>query len=293
MLEAYSPRNETVVTLIRDKKRFYIFTPSDVLGRILAFDMQQEEAFERRKIGELQAKLDGMKIKDIALKANKETRNSHGNKANFSKDASTTKVKTSKKIKEMVVVSSSSSESDSEDDPHEEIGDIALFVKKYHKGLKKEGYKIVKRRFPNKKKRACYNCGSTKHFIALCPDEKKENKQHKKEGRKGFDKNRKYRGEARIDHQWDSSKDSSSEEDEKIATIEIQESSNSLRLFKNLSDDDDLTHICLMAKHEKVKPKSTSLSSSSSSESSCNELSDDEMNAIMEKLDEKNKDFYN
>jgi hypothetical protein len=48
-----------------------------------------------------------------------------------------------------------------------------------------------------------------------------------------------------------------------------------------------------MAKHEKVKPKSTSLSSSSSSESSCNELSDDEMNAIMEKLDEKNKDFYN
>ncbi|PWZ30593.1 hypothetical protein Zm00014a_018803 [Zea mays] len=39
MLEAYSPRNETVVTLIRDKKRFDMFTPSDVLGRILIFDM--------------------------------------------------------------------------------------------------------------------------------------------------------------------------------------------------------------------------------------------------------------
>ena len=72
MLEAYSPRNETVVTLIRDKKRFeYFFTPNDVLRRILTFDMQREEANERKKLGELQAKLDGMKIKDVALKANK------------------------------------------------------------------------------------------------------------------------------------------------------------------------------------------------------------------------------
>jgi hypothetical protein len=70
MLEAYSPRNETVVTLIRDKK-FEYFTPNDVLGRILTFDMQREEANERRKLGELQAQLDGMKIKDVALKANK------------------------------------------------------------------------------------------------------------------------------------------------------------------------------------------------------------------------------
>ena len=41
MLEAYSPRNETIVTLIRDKKKFEYFTPSDVLGRILTFDMQR------------------------------------------------------------------------------------------------------------------------------------------------------------------------------------------------------------------------------------------------------------
>jgi hypothetical protein len=43
MLEAYSPRNETVVTLIRDKK-FEHFAPNDVLGRILTFDMQIEES---------------------------------------------------------------------------------------------------------------------------------------------------------------------------------------------------------------------------------------------------------
>ena len=52
MLEAYSPRNETVITLIRDKKRFEYFTPNDVLGRILTFDMQREEANERRKLDE-------------------------------------------------------------------------------------------------------------------------------------------------------------------------------------------------------------------------------------------------
>ncbi|ONM52831.1 hypothetical protein ZEAMMB73_Zm00001d019384 [Zea mays] len=86
MLEAYSPRNETIVTLIRDKKRFDQFTPSDVIGRILTFDMQREEALERRKIGELQAKLEGMKIKDIALKANMVSKNSYGNKGNFSKE---------------------------------------------------------------------------------------------------------------------------------------------------------------------------------------------------------------
>jgi hypothetical protein len=37
--------------------------------------MQREEANERRKLGELQAKLDGIKItKDVALKANKSSK---------------------------------------------------------------------------------------------------------------------------------------------------------------------------------------------------------------------------
>ena len=36
-----------VVTLIRDKKKFEHFTPNDVLGRIMTFDMQREEALER------------------------------------------------------------------------------------------------------------------------------------------------------------------------------------------------------------------------------------------------------
>jgi len=74
MLEAYSPRNETVVTLIRDKKKIEHFTPIDVLGRLLTFDMQREEANERRKLSELQAKLDGMKIKELLSKPTNQTR---------------------------------------------------------------------------------------------------------------------------------------------------------------------------------------------------------------------------
>jgi hypothetical protein len=85
MLEAYSPRNETVVSLIREKKKFEHFTPNDVLGRLLTFDMQREEANDRRKLGELQAKLDGMKIKDVALKANKSSKQDISNKAKGNK----------------------------------------------------------------------------------------------------------------------------------------------------------------------------------------------------------------
>jgi hypothetical protein len=33
------------------------------------------------------------------------------------------------------------------------VKDVALFLRRYQKGLKKQGYKVVKRKFPNKKKR--------------------------------------------------------------------------------------------------------------------------------------------
>ena len=100
---------------------------------------------------------------------------------------------------------------------------IALFMKRFQKGLKKQGYKVVKRKFPNKKKRTCYNCYSTEHFIAKCPYEIKDNKykKDKKDDKTDRRKSKKYMGEAHIGHEWDSTRESSSEEDEKIATIAI------------------------------------------------------------------------
>jgi hypothetical protein len=237
MLEAYSPRNETVVTLIRDEKKFEHFTPNDLLGRLLTFDMQREEANERRKLGELQAKLDGMKIKDVALKANKSSKQGTSNKAKGSKQASTSQPKEVKQAPPHYDTTSSSSEEEDNGANFKKIDDMALFMKKYHKGLKK---------------RTCYNCGSTDHFYAKCPYEKKENnyKKDKHEHKKKY----KQLGEAHIGHEWDSTKESS-DEDVNVATVTIQKSSSTPRLFSNLSDDDDhhSSHICLMAKGEKVK----------------------------------------
>ena len=89
-------------------------------------------------------------------------------------------------------------------------------MKRFHKGLKKQGYKVTKRKFSNKKKRTCYNCGSTNHFIAKCPHEIKDNKykKDKKEDKADRRKGKKYMGEAHIGHEWDSTIESSSEEDE-------------------------------------------------------------------------------
>jgi hypothetical protein len=210
MLEAYSPRNETVVTLIRDKKKFEHFTPNDVLGRLLTFDMQREEANKRRRLGELQAKLDGMKIKDVALKANKPSKPSISNKNKGSKQPSTSKPKEVKQVQEFEGTTSSSSEDESDGADYEKIKDIALFMSKYKKGLGKKGYKVIKSKFPNMKKITCFNCGSTEHFVANCPNEKhdhskrdkKESKyENKKERTHDQKKGKRQMGEAHIGHE--------------------------------------------------------------------------------------------
>ncbi|XP_066365214.1 uncharacterized protein [Miscanthus floridulus] len=209
------------------------------------------EIQQRKKFGELEAKMENLKVKEVALKANK------SNKAFIS-----SKPKRSRSNK-VETVDSSSDSSDDEDDEmsSSEIGDVALFMSKYKKGLKREGYKFLKRRFPNKQKRKCYNCGSMEHFIADCPYENKEDKKDKKKHYKKDDKTqhkkKNYLGQAPIGHEWDSNDDSSSEEEtKKVATIAIKKHSSSPKLFTNLTDDERSTLFCLIGKEEKVKPKS-------------------------------------
>jgi hypothetical protein len=98
----------------------------------------------------------------------------------------------------------------------------------------------VKRKFSNKKKMICYNCGSTDHFIAKCPYEIKDHK-HKKErmeDKADHKKSKKNLGEAYIGHEWDSTIENSSEENEKVITIAINKPSSPPKLFTNLPDDD-------------------------------------------------------
>jgi hypothetical protein len=71
--------------------------------------------------------------------------------------------------------------------------------------------------------------------------------------------------EAHIGHEWDSTIESSSKEDEKVTIIAINKPSSPPRLFTNLLDDDYYSpHMCLMAKGKKVKTKIQSQSSSTS-----------------------------
>jgi hypothetical protein len=84
-----------------------------------------------------------------------------------------------------------------------------------------------------------------------------------------------------------------------MATVAIQKTSSTPRLFNNMSDDDDTSsHICLMVKGEKVqsKVKSSSppnnISSSDLSDSSSDdESSDEDIDNITKNLDYKTKLF--
>ena len=245
-----------------------------------------------------------MKVNDVALKATKSSKPSSSSKNKSSKQTPSSQPK---KEKEVVQPSEEPSSSSSDDEDNGEdfkrIDDMALFMKKYHKGLKNNGFKVVPRKFPNKKKRTCYNCGGTDHFIAKCPHEIKAPK-YKKDFTKveKYDNKKKYKrfGEAHIGHEWDSTKESS-EEDEKVATIAIHKPSPTPRLFTNLTDEDDqhFPHICLMAKGEKVQSKSkptplyASDVSSELSESSGEDISsdDEEFEKITKNLDSKTKVF--
>jgi hypothetical protein len=57
--------------LIREKKRFEEFSPNYVLGRILTHELMDKEIQHRKKIGELEAKLNNLKVKEVALHSNK------------------------------------------------------------------------------------------------------------------------------------------------------------------------------------------------------------------------------
>jgi hypothetical protein len=256
MLEAFALRNPTLVNLFREKNRFEEFSPNDVLGRIRTHELMEKEIQHRKKIGELEPKLNNLKVKDVALQSN------NSSKPSTSSKHSTSSKPTRSKSKKVEVESSSSDSSDNEDeDSPVEIGDVAFFIRKYRTRLRKQGYKFTKRKYSNKKKRTCYNCGSTDHFIVECSNEKKENKNDKGKGSYKKDQNphhkrRNYGGESHIGHEWNSGDESSSEgEGKKVATVAIKKLPSTSRLFDNLTDDEESSSIhCLMDKGEKVTP---------------------------------------
>jgi hypothetical protein len=129
MLEAFAPRNPT---LVNREERFEEFYLNDVLGRILTHELMDKEIQHRKKIGELEAKLNNLKVKDVALHSNKPSKPTTSSKHSTSSKPSKSK---SKKVE--VEGSTSDSSEDEDESSHVEIGDMALFTKTYKRGLNK------------------------------------------------------------------------------------------------------------------------------------------------------------
>jgi hypothetical protein len=115
---------------------------------------------------------------------------------NLSKGITTTrkqeiafKANKKRKNKQMVVESSSEEEGEEEEDSSEcYVEDMALFMKKFKKYMKKKKLSKGDKKFKSTTKRTSYNYGKHGHFRANCPferrdddDDKKKNKPYKKD----------------------------------------------------------------------------------------------------------------
>jgi hypothetical protein len=85
-----------------------------------------------------------------------------------------------------------------------------MFIKTFKKFVRKNDKYLRKG-----KKRACYDCGQTGHFIADCPKKKEqEGKKDFKKGEKSKGYFKKKYGQAHIGEEWNSDEESSSSDEE-------------------------------------------------------------------------------
>jgi NACalpha-BTF3-like transcription factor len=157
---------------------------NDVLDRIMNHEMYIKEA---NHVKNLFKGITTTRKQEIAFKANKKSKN-----------------------KQEVVESSGEEEEEEEEEDSSECDDedMALFMKKFKKYIKKKKFTKGENKLKTTTKRTCYNCGKHGYFIANCTferrddgDDKKKYKPYKKDkGYKRSDKpyKKKSYGEAHI-----------------------------------------------------------------------------------------------
>jgi hypothetical protein len=234
---AYTPMNYNVVALIRQDSAYKKMSSDDVLGRIMNLEMNIQEA---NNIKNLYKVISTSKKQDIPLKANR-----------------------SKKKK--ILIESPSVEEEEEEDIEREYDEdeVALFIDKFNKFIKKRSPHKGERKEKPRSKRVCYNYGKNVYFIAQCPyEQKEEDNDKRKKFDKCYKKNKKYTkkkpyGQAHVGQEWNSSDESSESESDDLATIAIKgKASSSKSFFPKLSK-----HTCLMTKEGRKKVKSNTSSS--------------------------------
>jgi hypothetical protein len=121
-------------------------------------------------------------------------------------------LKANKSKKKKVLIESPSEEEEEEEEEEDEReydeDEVALFIKRFNKFIKKKRpYKGDRREKP-RSKRVCYNCSKNGHFIPQCPYERKEeDNETKKKLDKGYKKDKKFTkkkpyGQAHIGQEW-------------------------------------------------------------------------------------------
>jgi len=151
ILVAYMARDVNLPTFIREKRGFKRFTPTDVIKRIEQHLITVNEAKLTQEISKLHEQLENNN--GVALKA------SQINKGKNTLGSTSSKMK----------------ESDSDDD------DMALFIKRFNKVMKKNGYFNKNKKRGNIKRRS-------NNFIVDCPNPNNKNKSEKKRERQEQDK---------------------------------------------------------------------------------------------------------
>jgi hypothetical protein len=159
-----------------------------------------------------------------------------------------------------LIESPSEEEEEEEKDSEREYDEdeMALFIKKFNKFIKKRRPYKGERKEKPRSKRVCYNCGKNGHFIAQCTYQRKEEENNKiKKFDKGYKKDKKYNkkkpyGQAHVGQEWNSSDESSKSKSDEVATIAVKgKTSSSKSFFPKLSK-----HTCLMTKEGRKKVKS-------------------------------------
>jgi hypothetical protein len=165
MMKAYTPMNYNMVALIHQDPAYKRLSSDDVLGRIMNHEMYIKEA---NHVKNLPKSITTTRKQEIAFKANKKNKN-----------------------KQEVV--ESSSEEEEEDSSECDDEDMALFMKKFKKYIKKNKFTKGNKKLKITSKRTYYNCGKHGHFIANCPFERRydgdDKKKYKSEGQ-GLQKKR-------------------------------------------------------------------------------------------------------
>lgn len=141
MVRAITPRNSTLVTIIRERPNYKTLTPHDLLGCILAHDMLVQESKDVIQYIN-QRSTASIKNEDLALKAKEEEEENRKSK--------------------------SKAEIDDEE--------MALFVKKFGKFMRRSGFFKggSSKHYSNKSSgrhsaKVCYVCKEPGHFIVDCP----------------------------------------------------------------------------------------------------------------------------